>query len=42
VRHIIISPAAPEDTLEVVRLAAEEVLPQLTVPAVPAPPVVAR
>jgi probable F420-dependent oxidoreductase len=31
-RHIIISPAAPEDTLEVVTLAAEEVLPRLTVP----------
>ena len=33
VRHIVVSPAAPADTLEVVRLAAEEVLPQLTVPA---------
>ena len=33
VRHFIISPAAPEDTLEVVTLAAEEVLPRLTVPA---------
>ena len=32
-RHIIISPAAPEDTLEVVQLAAEEVLPRLTAPA---------
>jgi probable F420-dependent oxidoreductase len=31
-RHVIVSPAAHEDTLEVVRLAAEEVLPQLTVP----------
>lgn len=33
VRHLIISPAAPEDTLGIVRLAAEEVLPQLTVPS---------
>lgn len=33
VRHFIISPAAHEDTLEIVRLAAEEVLPQLSVPA---------
>ena len=32
VRHFIISPAAPDDTLEVVTLAAEEVLPRLTVP----------
>jgi alkanesulfonate monooxygenase SsuD/methylene tetrahydromethanopterin reductase-like flavin-dependent oxidoreductase (luciferase family) len=32
-RHIVISPAAHDDTLEVVRLAAEEVLPRLTVPA---------
>jgi probable F420-dependent oxidoreductase len=32
-RHIIISPAAPADTLEVVQLAAEEVLPRLKVPA---------
>jgi alkanesulfonate monooxygenase SsuD/methylene tetrahydromethanopterin reductase-like flavin-dependent oxidoreductase (luciferase family) len=32
-RHIVISPAAHEDTLEVVRLAAEEVLPRLVVPA---------
>jgi alkanesulfonate monooxygenase SsuD/methylene tetrahydromethanopterin reductase-like flavin-dependent oxidoreductase (luciferase family) len=32
-RHIVVSPAAPEDTLEVVRLAAEEVLPRLTLPA---------
>ncbi|SHM65301.1 LLM class flavin-dependent oxidoreductase [Cryptosporangium aurantiacum] len=31
VRHIVISPAAAEDTLEVVTLAAEEVLPRLTV-----------
>ncbi len=32
VRHFIISPAAPEDTLEVVTLAAREVLPRLRVP----------
>ena len=32
-RHIIISPAAPENTLEVVQLAATEVLPRLQVPA---------
>jgi probable F420-dependent oxidoreductase len=32
VRHIVISPAAPQDTLEVVTLAAEEVLPRLTLP----------
>lgn len=32
-RHIVISPAAREDTLEIVRLAAEEVLPRLSVPA---------
>jgi probable F420-dependent oxidoreductase len=32
VRHVVISPAAPSDTLEVVRLAAEEVLPRLTLP----------
>ena len=32
-RHIIISPAAPEDTLEVVTLAATEVLPQLVLPS---------
>jgi alkanesulfonate monooxygenase SsuD/methylene tetrahydromethanopterin reductase-like flavin-dependent oxidoreductase (luciferase family) len=31
-RHIVISPAAPADTLEVVQLAAREVLPQLSVP----------
>jgi alkanesulfonate monooxygenase SsuD/methylene tetrahydromethanopterin reductase-like flavin-dependent oxidoreductase (luciferase family) len=31
-RHIVISPAAPSETLEVVRLAAEEVLPRLTLP----------
>jgi alkanesulfonate monooxygenase SsuD/methylene tetrahydromethanopterin reductase-like flavin-dependent oxidoreductase (luciferase family) len=31
-RHFIISPAAPTDTLEVVRLAATEVLPRLTLP----------
>jgi alkanesulfonate monooxygenase SsuD/methylene tetrahydromethanopterin reductase-like flavin-dependent oxidoreductase (luciferase family) len=34
VRHFIISPATHHDTLEVVQLAAEEVLPRLTVPAV--------
>ncbi len=34
-RHIIISPAAAEDTLEVVTLAAEEVLPRLRLPASP-------
>ncbi|ADP83435.1 LLM class flavin-dependent oxidoreductase [Pseudofrankia inefficax] len=33
VRHFVISPAAHEDTLEVVQLAAEEVLPRLTLPA---------
>jgi alkanesulfonate monooxygenase SsuD/methylene tetrahydromethanopterin reductase-like flavin-dependent oxidoreductase (luciferase family) len=33
VRHFIISPAAPGNTLEVVTLAAEEVLPRLSVPA---------
>jgi probable F420-dependent oxidoreductase len=32
-RHIVVSPAAHDDTLEVVRLAAEEVLPRLEVPA---------
>jgi probable F420-dependent oxidoreductase len=32
VRHFIISPAAPRDTLEVVTLAATEVLPRLSVP----------
>jgi probable F420-dependent oxidoreductase len=32
-RHIIISPAAPRDTLEVVTLAAREVLPRLQLPA---------
>ena len=31
VRHFVISPAAPDDTLEVVTLAAEEVLPRLSV-----------
>jgi alkanesulfonate monooxygenase SsuD/methylene tetrahydromethanopterin reductase-like flavin-dependent oxidoreductase (luciferase family) len=31
-RHIVISPAAHENTFEVVRLAAEEVLPRLSVP----------
>jgi hypothetical protein len=29
----VISPAAPDNTLEVVTLAAEEVLPRLSVPA---------
>jgi hypothetical protein len=32
VRYFIISPAAPADTLEIVTLAAEEVLPRLTIP----------
>jgi probable F420-dependent oxidoreductase len=32
VRHFIISPAADSDTFEVVKLAAEEVLPRLSVP----------
>ena len=32
-RHIVIAPATPTDTLEVVQLAATEVLPQLTIPA---------
>lgn len=32
VRHFVISPAALDDTLEVVTLAAEEVLPRLSVP----------
>jgi alkanesulfonate monooxygenase SsuD/methylene tetrahydromethanopterin reductase-like flavin-dependent oxidoreductase (luciferase family) len=32
VRHFIISPAAPEDTFEVIKLAAEEVLPRLHLP----------
>lgn len=32
VRHLVISPAAHHDTLEVIRLAADEVLPQLVVP----------
>ena len=31
VRHFIVSPATPEDSFEVVRLAAQEVLPQLVV-----------
>jgi probable F420-dependent oxidoreductase len=31
-RHIVIAPAAPADTLEVVTLAAEEVMPRLTLP----------
>lgn len=33
VRHFIVSPAAHEDTFEIVRLAVDEVLPRLTVPA---------
>ncbi|MBE1537105.1 LLM class flavin-dependent oxidoreductase [Actinomadura algeriensis] len=33
VRHFVIAPAAHAGTLEVVRLAAEEVLPRLTIPA---------
>jgi probable F420-dependent oxidoreductase len=33
VRHFVISPAVPSDTLEVIRLAAEEVLPRLVLPA---------
>ncbi len=33
VRHVVISPAAREDTLEVITLAAEEVLPRLLLPA---------
>lgn len=32
-RHIIISPAAPRETLEVITLAAQEVLPRLQLPA---------
>ena len=32
-RHIVMSPATPEDSLEVITLAAEEVLPRLTLPA---------
>jgi alkanesulfonate monooxygenase SsuD/methylene tetrahydromethanopterin reductase-like flavin-dependent oxidoreductase (luciferase family) len=32
VRHFIISPATPGDTFEVVKLAAEEVLPRLSLP----------
>ena len=32
VRHIVVAPAAHEDTLEVVELAATEVLPRLTLP----------
>ena len=32
VRHVIVSPAAPSDTLEVVKLAAEDVLPRLAQP----------
>jgi probable F420-dependent oxidoreductase len=33
VRHIVVSPAAPAETLEVVRLAAEEMVPLLELPA---------
>jgi probable F420-dependent oxidoreductase len=33
VRHFVISPATPADTLEVVTLAAQEVLPRLALPA---------
>jgi probable F420-dependent oxidoreductase len=36
VRHFIISPAAPEDTFEVIKLAAEEVLPRLQLSKAPA------
>ncbi|WP_019925678.1 LLM class flavin-dependent oxidoreductase [Nocardia sp. BMG111209] len=35
VRHFVISPAAHEDTLGIVRLAAEEVLPRLKLPTSP-------
>lgn len=35
VRHFVISPAAQQDTLEVVTLAANEVLPRLRMPAAP-------
>jgi len=31
-RHIVVSPATPEDSLEVITLAAEEVLPRLSLP----------
>ena len=34
-RHIVVSPAAPSDTLEIVTLATEEVLPQLRIPVAP-------
>ena len=33
VRHFVVAPAAPADTLEVITLAAEEVLPRLSVAA---------
>ena len=36
VRHFIISPATMEDTLEIVQLAAEEVVPRLSLPDGPA------
>ena len=32
-RHIVIAPAAPSDTLEVVTLAVQDVLPRLRLPA---------
>jgi len=38
VRHFVISPAAHHDTLEVVTLAAREVLPRLSTPATPGTP----
>jgi probable F420-dependent oxidoreductase len=38
VRHFVISPAAHRDTLEVVTLAAEEVLPRLSLPGTPETP----
>ena len=38
VRHFVISPAAHHDTLEVVTLAAEEVLPRLSLPGAPETP----
>ena len=38
VRHFVISPAAHHDTLEVVTLAAREVLPRLSPPATPGTP----
>ena len=38
VRHLVISPAAHDDTLDVITLAAEEVLPRLSVPRGPTTP----